>query len=420
MPEPPALPPPPMPSAAKPAPEARFSRTVPQFDGATALTLVPDFDAEMPTVLTPLPDEPLPTRWAPFEKLGLGLPKLDPMKLQKHTVNAYRVLGFGILTIIVAILVGYIAQTTFFYLSSSWIVPMAVSPTDDKVLAAQEQLAAQQNNRDKIAADLADAERAIGMQQAFQAEYTKTIKSDLSDARLALERMQALAVKAAATREHIKATNNAFAESSAQKMAEEYRAGLIDRHEMLNGKFQLAQVTNSNLSLAERQADYEVKATDLDSQARSLEALLGNQSSDVPLSYEVLKIKQDFETSKLLMQKSVDLRDALKQSLEREDKLIATLKSSSYLRALNDHAQAAFVPYDNLKGIEKDTPVYACKLTMVFCHKAGRVVDVLQGEVQFKHPQRDKMLRGQMVELDLEDGAAANDVLFVGGRPLVF
>jgi hypothetical protein len=58
---------------------------------------------------------------------------------------------------------------------------------------------------------------------------------------------------------------------------------------------------------------------------------------------------------------------------------------------------------------------------MVFCHKVGTVLEVLPGEVQFKHPHRDKMLRGQMVELKLEDGAAAtDDVLFVGGRPLLF
>jgi len=40
--------------------------------------------------------------------------------------------------------------------------------------------------------------------------------------------------------------------------------------------------------------------------------------------------------------------------------------------------------------------------------------------VLFKHPNRDKQLRGQMLELKLEDGAdATDDVLFVGGRPLL-
>jgi hypothetical protein len=43
----------------------------------------------------------------------------------------------------------------------------------------------------------------------------------------------------------------------------------------------------------------------------------------------------------------------------------------------------------------------------------------MPGEVSFKHPHREKLLRGRMVELDLEKkDAAEEDVLFVGGRPL--
>jgi hypothetical protein len=57
---------------------------------------------------------------------------------------------------------------------------------------------------------------------------------------------------------------------------------------------------------------------------------------------------------------------------------------------------------------------------MVICHKVGSVLEVLPGEVQFKHPHKDKMLRGQMVELKLDNSSAAeDDVLFVGGRPLL-
>jgi hypothetical protein len=49
------------------------------------------------------------------------------------------------------------------------------------------------------------------------------------------------------------------------------------------------------------------------------------------------------------------------------------------------------------------------------------VKEILAGEVSFQHPHRDKSLRGQMVELQLEDtAAAAKDVLFVGHRPLLF
>jgi hypothetical protein len=204
-------------------------------------------------------------------------------------------------------------------------------------------------------------------------------------------------------------------------MADEWKAGLIDRQAMLAGKFQLAQITSSNLSLAERQAEYETRAADLAAQTRSLDALLANASDEGALSYDVLKIKQDYEASRLEAQKAIEMRDTLRAAVEREDRLIKSLQQSSYLRALADHAQVAFVPYGNLKTIDKGSSLYGCRLGMIICHRVGTVLEVLPGEVQFKHPHRDTMLRGQMVELQLEDGdAATDDVLFAGGRPLLF
>jgi hypothetical protein len=370
----------------------------------------------------PMMDVPsvMPSKWAVFEKLGLGAPALDPKKWTKHVVSAYRLLGFTILTIIVMVLVGYIVTTAFFYVSNSWVVPMAVSASDEKVVSLQQQLAAQQTSRDRTATDLQQAERAIAVQQEFQSEFEKAIKSDLDGRKAALERMHQLASAASSTRTAIRRSNNAYANASQRQMAQEWRAGLIDRQQMLAGKFQVAQISTSNLTLAERQAEYETRAADLEAQTRSLEALLANTSQQGALSYDVLKIKQDYEASRLETQKAIETRDMLKLALEREEKLLKSLQSSSYLRALSDHAQVAFVPYGNLTKVEKGQGLYACKLGMVICHKVGTVLEVLPGEVQFKHPHKDKQLRGQMVELKLDDNSAAeDDVLFVGGRPLL-
>ena len=323
---------------------------------APAIPLTPVAVSESTVQAPPVPSlvtvgqaPPPSLRWAAFEKIGLVANKLDPKALSKHVVTAYRLLGFGILTIIVIVLVGYITTTAFFYMSNRWIVPLAVSPTDDKVLALEGTLAERQNQRDQTAALLDDAERQIIVQQAFQAEFAKAIQSDLADRKAALERVRELSVAAASTRVAIRRSNSAFASASQSRMAQEYQAGLIDRTAMLSGKFQLAQITNSNLSLAERQADYETRAIDLEAQTRSLEALLANRQTTDPLSYDVLKIKQEFETSRLQTQKAIDTRDTLKIALARQDKLLATLKQTSYLRALDDHAQVAFVPYDNLE-----------------------------------------------------------------------
>ncbi len=409
----PAPPPAVVPVAAPPAVTIQMPLPAP-------LSVVPPMPMPMPTPpLQPAAPKARPS-WSAFEKLGLLRPKLDPKKWSKHVVTAYRMLGFGILTIIVFVLVGYIATTAFFYLSDSWIVPMAISPTDDKVVALEAQLAERQNNRDRLAADYDDANRAIAVQKAYQADFEIAVQGDLSARKAALERMHELSIAAASTRASIRHSNDAFTNAAGKRMADEYKAGLIDRQGMLTGKLQLAQITSSTLSLKEHQAEYEVRAADLEAQTKSLEALLANTSSDAPVSYDVLKIKQELEVSRLAAEKAIGLRDALKAALDREDKLLATLKSTSYVRALADHAQVAFVPYGNMHTVERGTSLYGCKIGMIFCHKVGTVLEVLPGEVQFKHPHRDKMLRGQMVELKLEDGAAAtDDVLFVNGKPLL-
>lgn len=381
---------------------------------------------EPPAAPAPKPAEP----WAEYEALGLGAPAVKPavtftQKFGKHIVNAYRLLGFAILTVIVIVLVGYIAQTAFFYLSDSWVVPSAVSATDEKVVTLQAQLAEQQTARDRIADELNQAERVIAAQQTFQAEFARAIKNDLAGRKAALGRIRALANAAASTRASIKSQNAAYARASRRKMAEEYAAGLIDRNGMLSGKFQLAQISSSNLSLAERQAEFETKAAELEAETQGLDALIemeGEAAEDeVALSYEVLRIKQEYEASKLDLAKSVEARDTLKAALERQDKIVTALQQSAYLRAIEDGASVAFVPYGNLSNLKKGTGLYACKIGMVFCYHVGEVLEVLPGEVQFKHPHRDKLLRGQIVELklDKEDAdAASDDVLFAGGKPL--
>jgi hypothetical protein len=362
-----------------------------------------------------------PSRWASFEALGLGPPTATPRAWSTHVINAYRALGFAILTIIVIVLVGYITKSAFFYLSDTWVVPMAISPTDEKVVSLQAQLAERLTSRDRTVAELDQAERQIAMHEEFQAEFAKAIKSDLDGRKAALARMYELADQAATTRAHIRRSNAAYASASQKRMTEEWRAGLIDRSGMLSGKFQLAQISSSNLSLAERQAEYETRAADLEAQTRSLEALLAQApSGEGTFSYDVLKIKQDYEASRLEIKRAIEMRDMLRAALAREDKLVEALQQASLLRALDAEAHVAFVPYGNLDGVRPRAELYGCALSMVFCKQVGVVREVLPGEVSWKHPHRDKVMRGQLILLDLKDGSAATDeVLFVGGRPLL-
>jgi hypothetical protein len=391
--------------------------------GSPKLTSVP-MGAEtmiaMPQMAVELPELPAANdKYSAFEKLGLGPNKKASGAAQKLIVSVYKLLGFAILTLIVVVLLGYIGSTVFFYASKSWVTPTVISASDDKIVQLKTELAAQQNNRDKLLADLHESERAIAAEHEFQTEFGKAIKADLEGRKQALDRVRQLAGAAASTRDKIRATNEDYAKASADKMQKDYDAHLIDEKSKLGGNYQLAQISTSTLSLAERQAELEREAQDLTAQTRSLDALLAQK--DTALSYDVLKIKRDYDASKLALAKAMETAKTVTASLVRQDEIIAGVSKSSYLRALGDHATVALVPYSNLENATPGASLYACKLAMLWCHEVGTVTEVLPGEIQFKHPRRDTIVRGQMVEMRLFDTSAGeDDVLFVGGSPLGF
>ena len=393
----------------------------PAVSGSSALATQPELREPTPAPAPPVMVTPQ-NQWAVFEQLGLGQPKKQAQQqnMQKTLVSAYRLLGFAVLTLIVAVLVGYIATSAFYFVSDSWIQPMKVSRTDERVLALESQLVEQQNIRDRIVADLAHADRYIAVQQSYQGEFAAAIRADLTGRQKSLDRARTLAKEYEGARYRISKSNRAYASASQKKMAQEYAAGLIDRQDMLAGKFQVAQITSSNLTLAERQAEYEERAAELEAEAEALDAILTENGGENALSYDVLKIKQEYELSRLETTKAIEGRIALQSALERQDAVIDGLRQSPWMRAIAEDANVAFVPYENLDNVSPGVGVYGCALEMIWCDRVGKVTEVMPGEVTFKHPHREKILRGQMVVIDLDDASAAeDDVLFVGGAPLL-
>jgi len=379
---------------------------------ARQLHLVPD--GVRPQVVAPAL-----SRWAQYEAIGLGPVSVRRTRAANALVAVYRVLGFVVLAVIVVVLLGYLALTAFYLVNRTWVVPTVISATDEHALALEAELADHQLQRDRVAAELADADRAVVAEQQFERDFLAAIKSDLAVRQAALARVRTLARGAASTRHQIHATNHAFAAQQSERIAREFRAGLVDRAHMLDGKYQLAQISSSSLSLAEKQADLDTRAAELATAVAGLTTLAAEQPSSKALSYDVLTIKRSYDASKLALAKARDTRTMLEDSLRRYDRLIENLVASNYLRALRDHATVAVVPYDNLDAVRVGAPLYACRFGVVACQRVGIVKALLPGEVMLRHPHRERQLRGRMIELALDnDAAARDDVLFAGGAPL--
>jgi hypothetical protein len=359
------------------------------------------------------------TTWAQFEAIGLGPIHVERSRGAAAVVAAYRLLGFVVLAVIVIVLLGYVATTAFYMVSHTWIVPTVISPADEHVVALQAELTTQQMQRDRVAAELDDADRVVAAEERFQRELHAAIKTDLAGRQAALVRVRTLAVDASATRRNIHSTNRAFATQQSSRLAREYQAGLVNRRAMIDGKLQLAQISGSSLALAEKQADLDTRADELAAAVAGLSTIVAAEPGNAPLSYDVLTIKRSYDASKLALARARDTRAIHAASLHRQEQLIANLEQSGYLRALRDQAMVAVAPYDNLPNARKGAPLYACRAAMVLCRRVGSVLDVLPGEVSLRHPHRQRQLRGRMIELSLDEpDAARNEVLFVGGAPL--
>ncbi len=346
--------------------------------------------------------------------------RIDPAQLNKWIVSTYKVVGFSVLTLIVLALVSYLGSTLFYWYSSSWLMPQVISPTDERVLQLSATLATQAGTRDKLQADYADAERVMVMQQQFLSDAKQAIADELADRKSELNGLLALNKSFQSTRAEVHDNGRTFTGLSRKRIAAEYGAHLIDREAAVAGAFQLSQIAAGNLSLAEKNVEIDKRTADLLRETDSLAAIVA-QKPAARHSYEVLRMLQDMKRAEVELAKARDNRAAIGKSVGRYDQIVRTIQDSPYLRAAEKKDTIAFFPYDNVDKVKPGAPLYACAAGLFFCTRVGKVVSVLAGETLFKHPLNNTMLRGQSVQLQLDDPKMGErPVLFAGGRPVLF
>jgi hypothetical protein len=267
-------------------------------------------------------DAPMPTAATP------RAPRMR-LTIQPLIVKVYKFAGIVALGATLLGLILYLVNSVFYFFDNSWVRPVILSPSHDKVVkAATEQSVAQQRldeleiERAQTAADKAKLERAMAAAGTFVEENRDTV-ADAGKSLAAVEARRAL------------------------QLAELERQGAAD-----------------DLAVVEREL-----------------ALL--------------------DTS-IAAQKSV---------VERTG-------ASYYLKARGEKIVVGFVPYENLSSATPGTSLYRCSWGLINCSEVGKVLSVLDGEVSERHPEKDRMLRGVMIEMSLRDAGAAQDaVLFAGSKP---
>ncbi len=106
-------------------------------------------------------------------------------RVNSIAVNAYKAVGIAVLAAILAGLLSYLAMQGFFVFSHRWVAPTILSPTDERVLRLNVQLAEQSAARDRLAgerrdlqAKLEDAERVLLQQVVFQQQFRSALRTE--------------------------------------------------------------------------------------------------------------------------------------------------------------------------------------------------------------------------------------------------
>jgi hypothetical protein len=145
-------------------------------------------------------------------------------------------------------------------------------------------------------------------------------------------------------------------------------------------------------------------------------------------SPEAALVRREIDRSVLERQAAEDRKVALRRRIDdvkartaEQDVAVNRLAASPYMKATKERKVVAFVAYQNLRNAQPGTRLYGCAWGLVLCRRIGKIVTLLDGEVQETHPHDDSLQRGILVEIDLTDPQAAeNPVLFAGGKPLWF
>ena len=345
---------------------------------------------------------------------------------QTLALNIYRVLSFMVLSSIIIGVLGYVSFLIFYLSNSSWAAPIVLSPTQERVLSFQPQVATLEANLLKLKVDLSTADNKYFEGVKSQIDIHKLILRLESAKKAEVGSLTSTAANiSAVTKEKqidIKETAKVLeAAKEMQKTVDaELGANLITKDQAQARKIAIQTSINSlsearaNLVLLQEQGRISRdSAITLKGQSSvSLDALQTAQSL-VQLHTVLRQLETDTETAKQTIAQ-------LSVSVPETERVLNTAKTSPYYLALRNPTPVLFVPYDNLRNAKVGAPVYDCFFQIFWCTKVGTVDKLFDAEEYARHPLFKTELKGRFVTVKFtKPGAEKSTVVFLGGRPLL-
>lgn len=349
----------------------------------------------------------------------------------------YKNAAFVLLAVLFAAFCFYGLLIGYFLVSTTWGAPVSLSSGHELVVKVEQQINDMRVNANLTSQRVSEAEleaaqatRAHEDAKLLVGYVLGTVEGEI-EARTARQNTLGKSVKRISG---LKRTFEKQLKSTglSAELARLFEKRLIDRDTYNSGTLGLLE---AGQRLSGLEGDLEIARDDVvsaDADIRMLKSLqkqlkggpmvtIAAASADL-----ILLTKQAVDARSILDQSTVQLASAqrrlslLGDSKEILDKRISELVQSPLGRAIGSRVYVIFVPYGNEKSFQAGTSLYTCALTVVICHRAGKVGAAVPGESNTVHPFFGKPIRGFFVEAILDDTGAASQEIIHAGRPPFF
>ena len=331
-----------------------------------------------------------------------------------------RLLALSALLVTAASL-GWLALSLVRVFTDSWIAPIELSPDSDAVLSLNLQYTRQRAEIEQAEAEMARVEASIGAidsglerlralrsQTSELYEYGAEHHGDLASG---LGRSLTNLREERAILQRLVARQRTETERAEQHLA----SGLIERRNLEAEEQSLdslsLQLVENGRAISELEAQRREARTSAALFQGSLDGtravgdvlpeIAQRAELDTRLEMEVLRLEAERRGLEAA-------RAAGERSLAALHEVMAQIESRPLYRATREHMDVAFVPYEQLEGVQAGARLLQCEAGIFFCRDVGSISAVLPGEIVTQDPWGD-LARGRYAVLTLTDAAAVQE-----------
>ena len=336
--------------------------------------------------------------------------------LYKSYVNIYRVVAMVVLYGMLIGIGAYAATMGFYAVNTSWVAPITISPSNEKILAMTQQVVSTRQHLDSL--DLQTTSLGLSLKEMMSRRATLQNLAEQLDAAIAAEKsasassgrdLQRLSEK---KKTDISYTQTLLGNVERQRSDIEHdlKVGLITRSEALEQEQALAQFQNS---LTDSQIGAVVLRDNVRQKMGADLSVVDSLTKKVELQSEIQQLDVQIATTRAQIENNRSETGKIEHALKLS-------QDSPYLVASeSSHAvDFGFVPFDNETSVVMGAPVYDCALGFVGCKQVGTVGRIFSEEEKAENPIFRSTTRGILVQLALTNREAAKSkTLFVGNHP---